>query len=78
MNNSKNGNHTIKHWFNVMNKQADCISVSVSDDKGKSIVTKINEIIAQDDEDNLLADQFEEDIIENLDDINMDYIDIID
>ena len=70
MNNSKNGNHTIKDWFNAMNKD----TVRISDEKDKSIATKINEIIAQDDEDNLLADQFEEEIIENLDEINMDDI----
>ena len=73
MNNTKNNNRSIKDWLTVMAKKPD-----VSANTEFSINTKINDEIDNDNEDeNMLGNQFEEDIIENLDEINFDDIDII-
>ena len=81
MNNEKNGNHSIKDWLQLMGKKVE--------KKEENIVFSLNKKITNDelnaDEDgNMLGEHFEEDVIENLDelvnldeDINFDNIDII-
>lgn len=71
MNNIKNGNHTIKDWLKLMGAKKDIIEPS----KSNAVDIIINEVF--DEEENLLKNQFEEDIIEDLDEINDDN-DIID
>ena len=84
MNNLKNGNHSIKAWLTIGKKS--------EEHKKEDVVEKIEEninknnldeskdnkiIIDEDDDGNMLDGQFEEDIIENLDDIiDFDIIDI--
>jgi hypothetical protein len=71
MNNIKNGNHTITDWLKLMGTKKD----STISSKNNVVDTIINEVF--DEEENLLKNQFEEDIIEDLDEIK-DYNDIID
>jgi DNA polymerase elongation subunit (family B) len=71
MNNLKNGNHSIKDWMKVMNKNP------VVEEKKENIKEKLEKIIntLDDEEENLLGNDFEEDNIENLDEMDMEDID---
>jgi DNA polymerase elongation subunit (family B) len=77
MNNEKNGNSSIKDWLLAMGKKPS--TIKLDEDKEKFSLTKKidNAELNEDEENNMLGDQFEEDIIENLDEINFDEVDII-
>jgi hypothetical protein len=83
MNNIKSKNHTIKDWFKVMGKKPDKEEASKEEvskeevSKEEVSKEKVLEILSDNEDENMLADKFEEDIIENLDDINFDDIDIL-
>ena len=69
MNNTKSGNHSIKDWLKVMDKKPKIDEI----EKEKFSIKK--KIVENNNEDeNILGDNFEEDIIENLDELNMDEI----
>ena len=69
MNNTKSGNHSIKDWLKVMDKKS---KIDETEKEKFSIKEKIVENNNEDE--NMLGDNFEEDIIENLDELNMDEI----
>jgi len=71
MNNSKNGNNSIKSWLKIMekNKKEDNLTANLMDK------ILIDEKTFNEDE-NMLGDNFEEDIIENLDELNIEEKDI--
>jgi len=64
MNNSKNGNHSIKDWLKLMGKKKETNEI----DKEEKIFKKIN-IDNEDEDKNLLEDLLEEEVIENMDDL---------
>jgi hypothetical protein len=71
MNNLRNGNHSIKQWLTIGKK--------VEEPK-ETININLSKLIINEDyneEDNMLDDKFEEDIIENLDEIVINENDII-
>ena len=69
MNNTKNGNHTIKDWLELMgNKKV------INNEVPKKI--ELDEILKYDEDENLL-NNFEEDIIEDLDETNFDIINVV-
>lgn len=73
MNNLKNGNHTIKQWFKVLDNK---ISAKKEDEKF-SLKEKIDiNAIIDEEEENLLKDYFEEDVIETVDEICEENYDI--
>ena len=66
-NNMKNGNHSIKDWLKVLDKKS---SSNVSNGDKNNVKENIEIIIKNiDEEENLLSDFFEEEIIEDLDEI---------
>lgn len=67
MNNLKNGNHSIKEWLTIGKKNSD----ENKKDEINLDEKKIAEIINVNDDENML-DNFEEDVIENLDEIDFD------
>jgi hypothetical protein len=71
MNNLRNGNHSIKQWLTIGKK--------VEEPK-ETININLSKLIINEDyneEDNMLDDKFEEDIIEDLDEIVINENDII-
>jgi hypothetical protein len=88
MNNLKNGNHSIKQWLTIGKKSDEKEPIHVKSDEisNNSINAKDNAdnsndnkiIIDDDEEGNMLDGKFEEDIIENLDDLSQIDFDIID
>ena len=72
MNNSKSGNHSIRDWLKVMEKNP----VKEKEIEKYSLKEKIVDNNNDNEDENMLGDHFEEDIIENLDDLNFDEIDI--
>lgn len=70
MNNTKNGNHTIQDWLKLMDNK----KVIEIVEKPQKIL--LDEILKFDEDENLLSNTFEEDIIEDLDEINYDIIDV--
>jgi DNA polymerase delta subunit 1 len=71
MNNSKNGNHTIKDWIKLMGKKTIVSSVAEISSEKPSLLDLINKELHEDEDKNLLEDIFEEDVIENLDDLTL-------
>lgn len=73
MNNLKNGNHSIKDWLKVTKKEPE---IETKKDDIKEKIEKIIETV-DDEEENLLGNDFEEDIIEDLDEMieNVDEVD---
>jgi DNA polymerase elongation subunit (family B) len=72
MKNKKNGNHTIKDWLSLMSKPKPKVEevVETEEEKNKKIIEKINALIVnQDEEENMLNDQFEEDEESKIDEI---------
>ena len=74
MNNTKNGNHSIKDWLLLMNNKK--TDNSQKDEENKIKKETLEDILKQDEDENLLGDQFEEDIIETHDLYDFDNIDI--
>ena len=67
MNNTKNSNYSIKDWLKLMdNKKTDN---SQKEEENKIKKETLEDILKQDEDENLLGDQFEEDIIEIHDDL---------
>jgi hypothetical protein len=67
MNNSKNGNNSIKNWLKTIEKS------KKEDELNANLMEKIkiDENTFNEDE-NMLSENFEEDIIENLDGLNIE------
>lgn len=77
MNNLKNGNHSIKDWLKVMDKNLTQKEINEKYNVKEKIVEVKDIKIEEDEEENLLGGDFEEDQIENLDELVQDEKDIL-
>jgi hypothetical protein len=65
MNNSKNGNSSIKNWLKSLSNKKEEVKFDVKEK------LSLDDIIKEDEETNMLGDNFEEDIIENFENIDI-------
>jgi DNA polymerase elongation subunit (family B) len=65
LNNTKNGNHSIKDWMAKMNKNINENILAKSNENKFDVKTKLNNSNIDDEEDNILGECFEEEAFEN-------------
>jgi len=65
MNNSKNGNSSIKNWLKSLSNKKEEVKFDVKEK------LSLDDVIKEDEETNMLGDNFEEDIIENFENIDI-------